>query len=550
MATIDGGVLNDSLVGNQFDDLIRGYGGDDTLIGNGGSDTLYGGAGDDVLNASGFADDADADRVFGGAGSDHLSGQIGDWLDGGADEDWFYMNLLASEEGVVADFTGVTTGAIALSGGRLGTVANCEHGAILLSQSDDVVRSGEATMFLDGFAGNDVLTLDAAGYLDGGTGNDLLTGSNGDDMIWDGWGGIDTISAGGGSDVIYDQGGNGIILGGDGDDQINHLLGGIALLRGGDGDDRIDSQGVDTISGGEGNDTIYAYGGQLSGGAGRDYIGLAVAFPTPQVIDLNGLAHGKTVQIGPHTSISGFETGSISFGFASATVNIGDADLTVTGGAGDDLITCGNGGDTVFGGGGADTMIAGAGDDFLYGERRADTLSYESATGGVIVDLHRHDRQNTGGSGADTVIGFDNIIGSDLGDTLTGTRQHNVLTGGSGNDILRGGLGADILVGGSGGDVFVFGRTIETAVGAADLVQDLESGDVIDIKGIDANVLIAGNQQFSLVDHLSGAAGQAVLSYDSGADRTSLILDTNGDGAADGVVLIAGDASGFTGIVL
>jgi Ca2+-binding RTX toxin-like protein len=65
--------------------------------------------------------------------------------------------------------------------------------------------------------------------------------------------------------------------------------------------------------------------------------------------------------------------------------------------------------------------------------------------------------QNTGGAGNDTVSGFENLIGSDFSDVLTGSAAVNVIDGGDGNDVIRGGGGGHDLTGGAGNDRFLLG---------------------------------------------------------------------------------------------
>jgi hypothetical protein len=53
-----------------------------------------------------------------------------------------------------------------------------------------------------------------------------------------------------------------------------------------------------------------------------------------------------------------------------------------------------------------------------------------------------------------------------------------------------------------------------------------------------------------LVAQFSLTAGQAVLSYDAGANATTLRLDVDGDGASDFDLLINGQVSSADGWVL
>ncbi|MBW4689677.1 MAG: hypothetical protein KME40_32435 [Komarekiella atlantica HA4396-MV6] len=87
-----------------------------------------------------------------------------------------------------------------------------------------------------------------------------------------------------------------------------------------------------------------------------------------------------------------------------------------------------------------------------------------------------------------TFINFDNVKGTNQGDTIVGDRQNNLLfgnggndtlSGKSGNDSLSGGLGNDILTGGLGADKFVFTNVLE----GVDVIKDFKAveGDKIQI---------------------------------------------------------------------
>jgi Ca2+-binding RTX toxin-like protein len=52
-----------------------------------------------------------------------------------------------------------------------------------------------------------------------------------------------------------------------------------------------------------------------------------------------------------------------------------------------------------------------------------------------------------------TVLRVENVVGSALGDTLTGNSGNNVLIGGAGDDTLSGSSGRDLLFGGTGADI-------------------------------------------------------------------------------------------------
>lgn len=115
--------------------------------------------------------------------------------------------------------------------------------------------------------------------------------------------------------------------------------------------------------------------------------------------------------------------------------------------------------ENAIGGSGDDTIIQNAANNVLSGGAGNDILSYATATGGVTVNLALTTAQNTGGAGIDTLSGFEQLIGSDYNDVLTGSATTTSLTGGAGDDILvagptnpAGGLG---MYGGDGNDTFV-----------------------------------------------------------------------------------------------
>ena len=139
-----------------------------------------------------------------------------------------------------------------------------------------------------------------------------------------------------------------------------------------------------------------------------------------------------------------------------------------------------------------------------------------------------------------------NGLGGD--DILTGNGGADILNGGLGNDLmfgnggadqLTGGAGLDTMSGGAGSDTFFFLATTDTgnALGARDIITDFTSGaDRINLAGIDANTLLAGDQAFvptalGGTGAFTGVAGQ-VRGFFEGAN---IIIegDTNGDGISD-----------------
>jgi RTX calcium-binding nonapeptide repeat (4 copies) len=145
-----------------------------------------------------------------------------------------------------------------------------------------------------------------------------------------------------------------------------------------------------------------------------------------------------------------------------------------------DLLT---GIERAFGGDGADLLTGNAGANRLRGDDGADVLS--------------------GLGGADALLGqngADQLLGGDGNDHLFGGDGKDVLNGGAGNDRLLGSIDADRLTGGAGDDHFVFEDFedfIPVTESALDRITDFVRGDdVIDLSGIDANGVLAGEQAF------------------------------------------------------
>lgn len=123
------------------------------------------------------------------------------------------------------------------------------------SAYDDTIEGSDDANIIHGYEGND--TIKGAGGIDflyGGTGDDDLFGDDGDDELF-GDEGEDWLYGGSGEDILE----------GDEDDD---------RLYGDDDDDRLyGGEGNDKLYGGEGDDDIHAEGGvnTVTGGEGEDY---------------------------------------------------------------------------------------------------------------------------------------------------------------------------------------------------------------------------------------------------------------------------------------
>jgi len=141
-----GSSYDDTLIGNNDNNVLQGFAGNDTLSGQEGYDYLVGGAG-------------------------------GDTLDGGESID--IASYYNSSTGVnVSLATGMVSGGDA-EGDVLSNIENL-HG----SKYDDILAGDGGNNLLEGWDGNDTLSgLEGDDYLVGGAGNDTLTGGIGDDIF-------------------------------------------------------------------------------------------------------------------------------------------------------------------------------------------------------------------------------------------------------------------------------------------------------------------------------------------------------------------------------
>lgn len=126
------------------------------------------------------------------------------------------------------------------------------------------------------------------------------------------------------------------------------------------------------------------------------------------------------------------------------------------------------------------------------------------------------------------------------GQTIVGDAYSNTLKGTSGNDTINGNGGNDVLSGGLGNDTFVF----ETAYEAkGDTITDFVHGaDKIDLRGIDANTRVTGDQMFTFIgtERFHKVAGE-LHTYRLADGNTYISADANGDGAADFAIKVLGN---------
>ncbi|WP_423212539.1 Calx-beta domain-containing protein [Paracoccus yeei] len=395
----------------------------------------------------------------------------------------FYLRVIPPYPGEISSATAIATGTATIYDG---TLRGTETGNLLIGTAyAERIEGFGGHDRLIGLAGNDILS--------GGTGNDTLIGGAGADRLLGGAGNdtfhvdaLDVVieAAGGGIDTVI--AGRNYVLGAHLENLTLIGTGGFSATGNALANTLQGNAGANRMAGGIGNDRYVV-------GAGDTVVEQA-----NQGID--------TVRAG-----IGWTLGAN----LEALVLTGAGNITGIGNALANTLQGNNGHNRLFGNGGADTLRGGAG---------FDTLS-----GGLGNDWLQGD------------LGNDLLAGAEGNDSLLGGAGNDLLQGGAGSDLLAGGAGADMLWGGAERaqrDVFVFNSPGESRLGALrDRIGDFVSGvDDLDLRGIDANATIAGNQGFRFA---AGRAAHAVWAVDSGAN-TLLRGDVNGDGNADFEILLLG----------
>ena len=203
--------------------------------------------------------------------------------------------------------------------------------------------------------------------------------------------------------------------------------------------------------------------------------------------------------------------------------------------------------------GGNDILDGGMGNDYLYGGTGMDTATYINDTAAVKVNLSISGQQNTIGSGFDTLVEIENLVGSSYNDTLTGDANANTIQGENGNDIIDGGLGNDILNGGAGNDTIKGNTGIDTAsyAGTATAVTvnlSLTSAQNTLGAGTDTLIGIENLIGSSYNDTLTGDANANLIDGGAGNDTMNggLGNDTLIGNSGIDTISYAGIASGVT----
>lgn len=517
-------ILNDVFVGDGDTNHFMGTSGDDQMDGQDGDDILEGLGGDDTLNGgSGFPYPPGNDLLYGGEGNDLLIlGYGADTLDGGDGTDTLDMSATSA----TIDLSLETPQNI--NGGFLQTFMSIEN--VILGPSGGAIYDNAATNVF---------------YANGGNASFVLR--NGGDFVYANGSGYIFVQASTDTDTVI--GGTNFnsyaILSFD-----NALTGVNVDLTG------TQYQNISQVSGSHEDDTIvapvttppgyfFAYGN-----GGIDTIDFSAA---PGAISLNldewSGGYGGNSSGNGWTNVTGTAFDDTFVGASVANMYDGSGgDDTMGGGGGDDVVSGGSGDDTVSGGSGADQLDGGDGDDWLDAGSGADQISggdgEDTLRGGSDADTLNGgtgDDILNGGGGHDGLSGGDDddvLNGAGGGDELYGGDGFDSLKGGGGSDYLDGGAGRDTYNGGSGADTFAFSAIGDSSNDNPDSIGSFEAIDTIDLSGIDADDSSASDDTFAIVAAFTGSAGQLVLTVKG--HTSTITMDVNGDGVADGTIIVHG----------
>ena len=200
----------------------------------------------------------------------------------------------------------------------------------------------------------------------------------------------------------------------------------------------------------------------IESGPGTDDFGRFVEF-----VDVNADGYDDLLVSAPRAN-DGSGTVSVVYGhatgaltpFISAAAQIDGSDTA-------DVLHGTSGAETLNGLGGDDFFQYSGGGDQYRGDAGFDTVSYANANQGIVINLQPERIASSGAALGDTFLSIEHVIGTALGDDITGDLGANSLEGGGGDDDLDGGDGSDVLAGDGGNDTLNGGAGADAMAGGA-----------------------------------------------------------------------------------
>ena len=328
----------------------------------------------------------------------------------------------------------------------------------------------------------------------------------------------DTLIGLGGDDVLYGNGGDDTLIGGEGHD----------VLRGG--------AEADAMQGGAGDDIYHVDNGEdlavEFANEGNDTVQTTVSFALGQHVE-NLIAYS--------------DAGLMLRGNGLANI--------ILGAGGNDTLIGGDGDDLLRGNAGVDAMRGDAGHDTYYVDRSDDTVTELANEGTDTVHttlsftLSRHVENLFADSDAGLTLRGNSLANAITGgygdDTITGGSGDDTLTGSGGNDILKGGGGADAMDGGDGDDRYYVddaGDTVTESSGFDTVFTTVDHSLGAGVERLyarsDAGLVLTGNDADNTIvgrggdDTITGGAGRDVITGGAGGD--TFVFQTLSDSVAGG----------------
>ncbi len=246
----------------------------------------------------------------------------------------------------------------------------------------------------------------------------------------------------------------------------------------------VSTDALDILRGLGGNDVLY-------GGSGNDF--------------LDGGAGADILIGGP-----GIDTAVYDLSGSAVTINLLTGKATGGEAQGDMLA-------------GIENIIGSAFGDTLIGNSGTNGVNYKFSNAAVTVNLQTGTASG-GHAQGDVLVGFENLIGSNFADRLTGDANNNMFEGGGQNDVLESGAGMDTAVFGGPRSQYQIKMDLN---GSRYEVRDLRGGSP---DGTDT-VANFESLRFSERD-VNGNAARFNFVY-SMPDWHALAGDFNGDGISD-----------------
>jgi Ca2+-binding RTX toxin-like protein len=313
--------------------------------------------------------------------------------------------------------------------------------------------------------------------------------------------------------------------------------------------------------------------------------------------ETNGLLQAATFHggAGDDVMIGGSQADVIIGDAGNDTLQGNGAGDYLYGGTGNDTLIGGRGNDTVFGedgndhmvwnpGDGSDLLEGGNGTDFADVNGSDDAETFTATANGARVrfdgvtpepfalDIGTTEYLFLNMHGGDDVFSAAGNLSELISLVIDGGTGNDIISGGNGNDIISGGDGNDRIVGNQGNDIAMLGAGRDVFIwnpgDGNDTVHGGDGYDALAFNGADIaeNFAISANGPFALVTrdganiatdidgveavvvHAAGGADKITVGDMSGTGVSEVSIDVGsaagvGDGAADSVVVNAGNAS-------